>query len=421
MHKRIAILGAGISGQAARRLADSLGHEACIFDQDGRGDYDNFEPGKLDHFDMIVVSPGFGEAHPWRRLAENCGKPCFGELGFAAQHWKGRIIGVTGTNGKSTITKLLTQAYRTSGRVAVATGNIGYPLSDAVLSEANVAEGIAVCEISSFQAELPFGLELEALVWSNFAEDHLDRYASMNDYFFAKARLFSCLKAEGVCVLGPQVGHWMNLMKPGFNACSIAYDDPNLIAKLLPSSPFHRFPHSENFALAAELWWLFDLPTEALIDSANRFELAPHRLKREVELDGVSFWNDSKATNFHATLAALLALPSPVFWIGGGREKGGDVEAFGAEVAEHVQAAFLYGEVGRRLAEAMRPRLPDVEVHHDFKDAVLAAADAASGVSGANVLLSPGFASFDQFSSYDDRGKCFVSIVLSLKNARLTR
>jgi UDP-N-acetylmuramoylalanine--D-glutamate ligase len=420
MLQRIAILGAGISGQAARRLALSLGHEVCLFDQEGRGDDAAFGSDKLENFDTIVVSPGFGAEHPWRILAENCGKPCFGELGFAARYWKGKIIGITGTNGKSTLTSLLTSSLKQSGKVAVATGNIGYPLSDAVLSEENTHEAYAVCEISSFQAELPFGLVLDGLIWSNFAEDHLDRYASMNDYFFAKARLFACLQPDAICVLSPQVGHWMNLMHTDFNACSVAYDDPELSAQLLPGSPFRDFPHSENFALAAEFWWLLDLPTEALVETASTFKLASHRLKQEVEWNGVRFWNDSKATNFHATLAALATTPKPIFWIGGGREKGGNVEAFGKAVASNIEAAFLYGEIGKRLAEVLKPTLPVVEVYHDFKDAVLAAAAAAENVSRANVLLSPGFSSFDQFSSYDERGKCFISIVLGLKDARMT-
>jgi UDP-N-acetylmuramoylalanine--D-glutamate ligase len=417
MSQRTAILGAGISGQAARRLADSLGHTTCLFDQEGRGDDSVFDQTKLDQFDTIVISPGFGETHEWRRLAVSSGKLCYGELGFAARHWKGRIIGITGTNGKSTLTQFLTSALQGAGRTAVATGNIGYPLSDAILSPENTNQAYAICEISSFQAELPFGLILDGLIWSNFAEDHLDRYSSMSDYFFAKARLFGCLTSDASCVLSEDVAHWMNLMKSDFNAYSIVHADSKLVARLHPDSPFLNFPYSENFALAAELWWMLDLPTDALIESANTFKLPPHRLTLELECNGVRFWNDSKATNFHATLAALSTLSPPIFWIGGGREKGGDIDAFGKRVAEYIHSGFIYGEVAERLANSLQSTDSTVQVHRDFKDAVLAAAEAATGISGANVLLSPGFSSFDQFTSYDERGKTFISTVLSLKDA----
>ncbi len=420
MPRKIAILGAGISGQAARRLAVARGHDACLFDQEGRGDEDVFTASQLEPFDTVVVSPGFGKAHPWRELAVRSNKACFGELGFAARHWKGKIIGVTGTNGKSTLTKFITQALQAAGQQAVATGNIGYPLSDAVLSEANTPEAYAVCEISSFQAEMPFGLKLDALIWSNFAEDHLDRYESMGDYFYAKAQLFQCLSSDGICVLSPQVGYWMNLMRTDFNACSIAYEDHTLDAQIAANSPFKHFPQSENLSLAAELWWMLDLPMAALVETANRFELAPHRLRREATWNRVNFWNDSKATNFHATLAAMNALPAPIYWIGGGRVKGGDVEAFAREVSTHIEEAFVYGEVGRRLATALSNCDKKVHVHERFEDAVRSAAFAAGGSISANVLLSPGFSSFDQFDSYEERGKCFISTVLSLNGAQAT-
>ncbi|MGJ8653508.1 MAG: UDP-N-acetylmuramoyl-L-alanine--D-glutamate ligase [Opitutaceae bacterium] len=417
MTQKIAILGAGLSGQAARRLAEAQGYTVCVFDQDGKGDADTFDGATLESFDVVVVSPGFGQAHPWRQLAVNSAKPCYGELGFAARYWKGKILAVTGTNGKSTLTKFLKQALEAAGETAVATGNIGYPLSAAALSDANTVDAYAVCEISSFQAEMPFGLELDALVWTNFAEDHLDRYASMSEYFTAKAKLFQCLVPNGVCVLGPQVSYWMNLMKSEFNACSVAYEDPELFAQLSKDSAFARFPQTDNFSILAELWWMLDMPNEALIETANCFELAPHRLKCVAKWNGFEFWNDSKATNFHATLAALSALKSPIYWIGGGQVKGGDVEAFASEVATHVEAAFVYGEVGKRLGAELSKHLKSVVYHNKFEDAVHAAAAAASEVKNANILLSPGFSSFDQFSSYEERGKCFISTVLSLNGA----
>lgn len=420
MLQRIAILGAGISGQAACRLAESQGHEICVFDQDGKGDRDVFTASIAQEFDAVVVSPGFGVAHPWRQIAEGLSVPCFGEVGYAARLWKGKIIAITGTNGKSTLTKCLTQALQVGGRQAVATGNIGYPMSLAVLSEANESESFAILEVSSFQAEMSSELELDGLIWTNFAEDHLDRYESMADYFAAKAKLFDCIRQDGFCVLGPQVSPWIKLLKPSLDGFSVAHKHSSLLDKLSRDSPFIQYPQSENFSLIAEMWRLLELPEKALLEAADSFELDPHRLNCEAQCQGVAFWNDSKATNFHATLAALSALQAPIYWIGGGQNKGGDLVAFASKVATHVEQAFVYGEVGRNLATELRKHLKTVVIYDRFEDAVLAAAKAAEGVKEANVLLSPGFSSYDQFTSYESRGKSFISTVLSLNGAQAT-
>lgn len=416
MSTSYAIFGAGLSAQGARRLARAKGFEVVLIDEAGQGDQTTFEADDVSRFECFVFSPGFAAEHPWRVLAEASSMPCLSELAFAARYWEGRIIGVTGTNGKSTLTALLEKALQLSGSTSVAAGNIGYPFSDAVLSDSNRAEAYAVLEISSFQAELVDGMELDALLWTNFAEDHLDRYASMAHYFDAKARLFQCLKKDGTCVLGPQVALWMSQMRKEFDACTVAYEDPALVFQLSPDSVFHRFPYSENFSLAAELWWLLDQQPTPLIEAANTFTLAPHRLTAVAEVGGVRFWNDSKATNFHATLAALQSVNGPIVWIGGGRAKGGNIEAFAHEVGGQVDAAILYGEVADRMARALDHSAGSVHVHSCFEDAVCAAAEVGASIPEANVLLSPGFSSFDQFKSYEERGKSFTRMVLGLKN-----
>ena len=397
------------------------GFEAVLIDEAGRGDRTTFESGDEVEFACCIFSPGFAADHPWRALAESSSIPCLSEIAFAATHWQGRIVGITGTNGKTTLTALLDNALRHAGYTSVAAGNIGYPFSDAVLSDSNQTKAFAVVEISSFQAELADGLELDAFLWTNFAEDHLDRYASMARYFSAKARLFDCLKKEGICVVSPQVANWMAAMGKDFNACTVAYRDPLLARQLSPDSVFRHYPYSENYSLAAELWWLMDERSSALVEAATTSVLAPHRLQVVAELGGVRYWNDSKATNFHATLAALSSVDRPIVWIGGGRTKGGDVEAFAQEVAGHVEAAVVYGEVADRLAGALSGSLDSIHVYHRFADAVLAAAALAAAIPDANVLLSPAFSSLDQFDSYEARGKSFMEMVLSLKSARKLR
>ena len=417
MSKRYAIFGAGQSAQAARRLANHEGLEVVLIDEAGGGDRATFDANQLNEFDAFVFSPGFAAKHPWRVLAESSGLPCMSEIAFAARYWRGQIIGITGTNGKTTLTELIDQALRLTGHVSVAAGNIGFPFSDAVLSEANRSGAYVVLEISSFQAELSDGLLLDALLWSNLAEDHLDRYGSMLHYYSAKAQLFNCLKEDGVCVIGSQVVDWMERVHQEFDACTVAFEDAELLMKLTPASIFRQFPYSENFSLAVELWWWLEQPFGKIIEAADVFERAPHRLGVVAEHDGVRYWDDSKATNFHATHAALESVTGPIVWIGGGRAKGGDLTAFAQDVAGCVCAAVVYGEVAERLAQDMKAVSLDlVKVEPSFSDAVLAAVELAKSIPNANVLLSPGFCSFDQFDSYAERGKSFTDLVLGLKN-----
>ena len=417
MSKQFAIFGAGLSAQAARRLAEAKGLSVVLIDEAGEGDEATFEASDLERFQCFVFSPGFSAEHPWRILAEASTNPCLSEIAFAARYWEGRIIGVTGTNGKSTITALLDNALSLSGHVSLAAGNIGYPFSDAVISEANQSEAYVVLEISSFQAELTDGLQLDGLLWANFAEDHLDRYGSMPRYFGAKARLFNCLKRDGLCVIGSRVAEWMANQRKAFDGCSIAHEVADLVLQLDADSVFQRFPYSKNFSLAVELWRLMNQPPAALIEAANAFVLPPHRLDVVAECGSVRFWNDSKATNFHATIGALRSIDRPIVWIGGGRAKGGDIEAFAQQVASRIDIAILYGEVAERLAKALKSFLEPVHIHKRLDHAITAAAELAAKIPQANVLFSPGFASYDQFDSFAARGKSFNDMVLSLKNA----
>lgn len=421
MRKTIAIFGAGQSGQAARRLARSLGDAVVLFDEGGQGDAASFMASDLAGFDAFVFSPGFAADHPWRCLVAGAGRICLSELAYAAAHWRGQLIGVTGTNGKTTLTKLLAKALAAAGHPSVAAGNIGFPLSDAVLSATNEPAAFGVVEISSFQAELCQHLELDSLLWTNFAEDHLDRYGSMEAYFEAKARLISCLGPDGHCVCGPEVVRWMERFGRAYGSCEPAADDPALLEPLAAGSVFRRHPYVENFQLAASWWERIGLPLAPLICAAEAFELDAHRLSLVAKRGGTRFWDDSKATNFHAALAAIASVGNPIVWIGGGRAKGGDLEVFAQAVAAGVEVAVVYGEVAERLADALHGQSISVVRHEQLPDAVEAAAALADGMEGANVLFSPGFASFDQFESYGARGKMFRNLVLGLKNARPPR
>lgn len=414
MRLRVAILGAGLSGQSAYRLVCTQGHLGSLYDQAGGEAATDFNSACTAEYDIFILSPGFAATHPWRQIAVSSGKPCYSELGYAAQYWKGKLYGITGTNGKTTLTQLLTDAFCRDGKTAIAAGNIGYPLSAAVLSASNIVDGCAVCEISSFQAELTTGLALDGLLWSNFDQDHLDRYTTMSEYFSAKAQLLTCLKPDAPCLLGEQVKPWIKSFK-GLVAQRFRFisDIPDF-TELTEDCVYRKSPHSKNLALVGAFWQELGGSRAALLQAANCGQLAPHRLQIVATQAGITFWDDSKATNFNAAIAAIDALTGPIFWIGGGSSKGGDIHAFAQSLAGKIEAAFVYGSVRDELAAALTAVGQPVEVFSDFRAAVSAATQAAQQNAPAQVLLSPGFASFGQFRSYSERGKCYISKVLSL-------
>ena len=418
-YRRVAVFGAGVSGRSARKLVNGLGLYMRLFDEGGQGDASEFDPKLLNDFDAFIFSPGFAATHPWRVMVERSSKPFYSELGFAAAHWRGRLIGVTGTNGKTSLTSFLFKAFKAAGINTVEAGNIGAPLSDYVLSEANNEETYAICEISSFQAELIRGLQLDGLIWTNFAEDHLNRHASMEDYFAAKRNLIQCLRPDAPAFLGTSVYDFDHSISKTPNVIVVG-GESELIHRLASESPFKRQPQSNNFLLASALWQYLKLPPDSLISSANSFQLAEHRLSCFTEWGGVRFWNDSKATNFHAALSAMDALEGTSYWIGGGSFKGGDIKKFVHAAALKVRMAFLYGAVAEELADHFRRTTCPFEVHRDFYAVVRAAARAALNDKPSSLLLSPGFASFDQFSGYAERGNAFTTSIFALKDTYCT-
>jgi UDP-N-acetylmuramoylalanine--D-glutamate ligase len=414
MGERVAILGMGVSGEAAADLARTKGDTAVVFDEKADTGGAFLKAEDLVEVDRIVISPGFGAGHPWRKMAQSSGKPCLGETAYAAESWRGKIYGVTGTNGKTSLTQLMTAAFNQAGVAALACGNIGLPLSKAVTSESNKAGAVAVCELSSFQAELAGGLQLDALVWTNFAPDHLDRYQGKAEYFYAKWSLVKCLKPGLPFVYGGEVSVAMGQFKVQANGLMVSSDTVELDGLAL-DSPFQGSPQNENLALAQALWEFLDLDPRALLRAAQQFVLPEYRLQVVAEAAGVKYWNDSKATNFHAVRAALSAMPEEsIIWIGGGRSKAEDPAKLAAYLKERITHACIYGENAAELERALIAASVPVSSAPDCGTAIEAASRLAREESPAHVLFSPGFASFDLFESYKKRGKYFNSVVLSL-------
>jgi UDP-N-acetylmuramoylalanine--D-glutamate ligase len=406
----VAVLGAGVSGQGVLELLAALGGGGLLYDEKSPGAERTFGAREAAGHGLVVFSPGFAPGHPWLATARAAGCTCLGELDFASLFWRGDLVAITGTNGKTTLTEFLAHALNAAGRRAHATGNVGYPFSRFVVEQADRAD-IAVCEVSSFQAETLRHLRPTATLWTNFAEDHLERHPGLAAYFAAKWRLLE-RTPPGAAFAGSSVQRHAGKHGHTLPASAGLATEGQPADVRLAGTVFAGYPQFENFLLAAAWWRHAGLPEAALFAAARTFRLGDHRLARVGEKRGVTYWNDSKATNFHAVEAALATFAAPVLWIGGGKAKGGDLGAFVARIAAKIRHAFLIGETSATLAGHCREARVPATLCASLAVAVHAAA--AQAVAGDHVLLSPGFASFDQFRGYDDRGRQFVALVDNL-------
>lgn len=406
--KPVAIFGGGVSGAGVQALLASEGAEGRIYDSN-RGRGAEFTPAAAKQHELVVFSPGFPPDHPWLQRAREAGIKCLGEIDFASAFWRGRLVAITGTNGKTTLTEFLTHALGAIGRTAHATGNIGHPLSALVAAKRGGAKDMfAICEVSSFQAETLEYLRADATLWTNFAEDHLERHHTLEGYFGAKWKLVGHTDPDAVFAGSSVERHARKFDRPvGAIVCVATEGQP--ADPRLAQTVFAEYPQRENFLLALAWWRANEFDEKALFAAARTFQLARHRMARVGEHDGVTYWNDSKATNFHAVEAALAGFSAPVVLIAGGKSKGGDLAGFVHRIAPRVKHVVLIGETGADLAF----HCSTFRVAHSrcatLAESVHRAAELAE--PGEHVLLSPGFASFDMFRNYEDRGEQFETLV----------
>ena len=413
LQRPVGILGGGVSGRAVQELLGELGVRSDVYDEKpGMGTQTAFAPAESGRHALVVYSPGFAPEHRWLKAARAAGCTCLGELDFASLLWPGRILAVTGTNGKTTLTEFLTHALVAAGEDAYGVGNIGFPFSRLISFRRDAgADSFAVCEVSSFQAETLRHFHAEAVLWTNFAEDHLERHPSLQAYFLAKWNLLAHAPPDAVFA-GSSVPRQARAFGRDLPAAAGVASEGAAPDARLDGTVFAAYPQRENFLLA-RAWWRHDGRADAdLYAAARSFRLGRHRLGRVRELQGVTFWNDSKATNFHAVEAALATFASPVHLLLGGRAKGGDLAAFVQRIAPKVRHAWLLGETRGVLAGLCAAhRVAHTEC--DTLEAAVHGARAAAG-PGDHVLLSPAFASFDMFRGYADRGDQFEKLVNNL-------
>ena len=403
----VAVLGCGISGNGVCALLERLGLKYRVFDDQGCV----ITPSKLKSSSIVIVSPGFRPDHPWLLMARRMKKKVFGELDFASFFSESPITAITGTNGKSTIVTLLSHIFNKLGYNTTTAGNIGIPLSQLIADQVTPPERVFL-EVSSFQSRSLSFLEPQQGIWTNFAEDHLNYHGSMEDYFQSKLSLLR--RCQGDVFVGESVQIW---------AKRLSLNLPSQVRVIRPyslkDSPisgncfFNTLPQRENFALARAFAISLGVSVESFNHACLDYTPEPHRLAKINQIENVSFWNDSKATNFNAVIAACKSLRKPIYWIGGGQSKGISMDLFARELNEHIQRAYVIGEVGEEMVREFNTFDTPAVQCFSLQEAVECAYSEAKG--SVSILFSPGFASFDQFRDYKDRGNIFNKSVLNLK------
>ena len=407
--KPVAIFGQGVSGQGVASLLDQFNWDYQFFDQKKRP----FNAENALSYAIVVVSPGFGSDHPWVESAQKAGLAVYGELDFASTFTENKIVAVTGTNGKTSLVTLLTHIWNKLGKQAVSAGNVGTSLSEVVTRDLK-ADTTVFLEVSSFQAENSKFLSPDTVIWTNFSPDHLDRHPTIKDYFKAKNSLLHRLKEEGSAMCGLSVLDFARLNHLSLHP-SVKGVDRNLVEgnRLEPGSFLSTYPQQENLALAYEFSLDCGVSEEDFFACIRSYQPEPSRLACIAKIDGVSFWNDSKATNFASTIAACKNFRNPFLWIGGGKEKGESLPHLVEGIKKSVSHAFIIGEVATKLSELLRKDEVAVTCCSSLIEAVKKAYTHAKYTT--DILFSPAFASFDMFENYIERGNIFNQVVLDLK------
>ena len=440
-HFRI-IVGLGKSGMSLVRFLANRGVSFAVADTREnppelatlRRDYPQVDVrcGELDvdflcRADELYVSPGLALATPALQQAAARGVKMFGDIELFARNAKAPIVAISGSNAKSTVTTLVGEMALAAGKRVAVGGNLGTPALDLLDDQVE----LYVMELSSFQLETTDQLNAEVATVLNVSEDHMDRYSGLPAYHLAKHRIFRGARQVVVnrqdALSRPLIGEGLpcwtfGLNKPDFHGFGLREEDGvKYLAfqfdNLMPVSELKmRGAHNQANALAAlALGHAVGLPFDAMLSSLRSFPGLEHRCQWVRERSGVSYYNDSKATNVGAALAAIEGLgadiPGKLVLIAGGDGKGADFSGLRAPMAAHCRAVVLMGRDAELIAQALGDEVPLIRVN-SLEEAVQRSADVAQ--SGDAVLLSPACASFDMFKNYEERGRLFAQAVEGL-------
>jgi UDP-N-acetylmuramoylalanine--D-glutamate ligase len=355
----------------------------------------------IDGASVLVKSPGVPSDSVLVREARKRRIPVWSEVELGFRLFPNPIVGVTGTNGKTTTTELIGAIFRSADREAEVAGNVGRALCD--LDGMLDSDAWIVCELSSFQLEDIDSFRARVAVLLNLEPDHIDRHGSLEAYRDAKLRIFENQLEEDVAIVPRGFGE-----VPG-RARRVEFE----ASDRLPAEPLIPGAHNrENAAAATQAARATGIPDEAIAKALRTFPGVPHRLEPVAEIAGVRYVNDSKATNTAAARRAIASFDSPLHVILGGRGKGESYDMFASELAAHEAHAYLIGETAGEIAEALDRAGVAFERSGMLERAIASASAAAR--PGEVVLLSPACASYDQFESFEERGDAFRLLVEAL-------
>ena len=441
--KRVCVLGMGDSGQAAARLL--LVREAKVTMFDDRDLAEQLAPLRdlgadwihgienlaSAQFDQAIISPGIPLDHPTVGELHTSDVPVWSELELGWRESGCLAIAITGTNGKTTTTELITAVLGQNQRRTLAAGNIGTPVC--AIADQSRELDVLTLETSSFQLETIYAFRPNIAVLLNLAPDHLDRHGAMENYIRAKARIFENQRPFDHAIIHLEAAaelHRLGIDPPGkvitFSATDAAADlhlDRSLLISQLPgwSGPILDLAecqlaghhNAENLLATLLVGRAMKLTVEEMLPAIRQFKPGPHRCELVAEQGGVRFFNDSKATNVHALCSALRSMPANgepknIWLIAGGQDKALDFHAAGPDVGRRVKGALLLGETRENLRAAWSLFAPC----HLVDNLIEAVTEAGRNADpGDVVLLSPACASFDMFGSYQHRGEAYRDAV----------
>ena len=444
--KRVLVVGLGKSGFAAAmflhrhgakvtvsdvRTADSLGKDLPLLLEEGIA----VEAGghgllTFRRQDLIILSPGVPPETPELRQVRSFGQTILGEVELASRFLKGRTIAITGSNGKTTTTSLCGAMLTAGGLPVLVGGNIGVPVI--ALAEESTDASWNVLEVSSFQLESTVTFRPNIAVILNVTPDHLDRHGTFAQYLAAKERIFAHQTASDFLILNaddevasraaaraPSEVYWFSrsrVIRQGafvhagvvvFRASEQTAAEPILPVEAISLKGEHNL---ENVLAAVCAARLAGVPAEAIRSAVESFSAVEHRLEFVARIEGVDYYNDSKATNVDAAAKALAAFPSGIHLILGGKDKDSDYRTLRALITDRVRAVYTIGAAAEKIEQHLQGAAPIVRAG-TLQRAVELAGEAAQ--AGEVVLLAPACSSFDQFINYEDRGRAFKELVLA--------
>jgi UDP-N-acetylmuramoylalanine--D-glutamate ligase len=442
--KRVLVVGLGKSGVASALFLKAHGALVTVSDTKSGDELRNEIPVLLDHGitvetgghgertfrgqDCIVVSPGVPVDAPPLMQARTLGEPVIGEIELASQFFSGPIIAITGSNGKTTTTTLTGEIMTAAGFPALVGGNIGTPAIS--LAERAKPDTVIVLEVSSFQLETIKTFRPKVAVVLNVTPDHLDRHRTFEIYVDAKARIFENQDTSDFAVLNaddptcvamtPRTSaqvFWFSRQKEVDRGAwvrdgNIVFRDTSGQREVLQVSeiPLKGAHNLENVLAAVCAGILMGCAPDKIRQAVRDFKAVEHRLEFVATIGGVDYYNDSKATNVDATIKALESFPANIHLILGGKDKGSDYTVLNDLLKKRVKRVYTIGAAAAKIESQING--PEI-VHAETLENALRKANAVAQ-PGDVVLLAPACASFDQFKSYEHRGKVFKQIVQGL-------